>query len=176
MNCCKRYGQLTLLVLLCVALLTLGGTTMGLGAQLVKERARPTEVITEYIEIPVGGVMPYYHSIEMSHEERELLADIVFLESGNQSLTGQRCVVEVVFNRVLSPLFPNTVRGVLSQPNQFSTYKNIGIAKPTMEQYQAIDMTLAASEPILPGETLYFATSVANGTLYEQIGDHYFCT
>lgn len=175
MSCCKRCGRASI-VLLSVALLTLGLTTIGLGANLAKARNTPPEIITEYIEVPVGGVMPYYHSIDMSHEERELLAKIVFLESGNQSLTGQRCVVEVVLNRVLSPLFPNTVRGVLSQPNQFSTYKNVGIAKPTMEQYQAIDVTLVTSEPILPGETLYFATSVANGTLYEQIGDHYFCT
>lgn len=147
-----------------------------MGQYVVDLHSRPTEVVWEYVEVPVEGVMPFYNGVGMSNEEREMLAKIVFLEAGNQSMTGQRCVVEVVLNRVLHPSFPDTVEGVLSQPGQFSTYKNISIAKPRPEQYEAIDIVLASSEPILPVNTVFFATTVANGTLYEKIGGHYFCT
>ena len=157
-----------------LACLSIAVTLMG--QYIVDLHRRPTEVIWEYVEVPVEGVMPFYNEIGMSNEERDMLAKIVFLEAGNQSMTGQRCVVEVVFNRMMHPSYPDTVSGVLSQSGQFSTYKNIGIAKPTQEQYDAIDIVLASSEPILPSDTVFFATSVANGTLYERIGGHYFCT
>jgi N-acetylmuramoyl-L-alanine amidase len=112
----------------------------------------------------------------MTVEEYHLLAAIVYLEAGNQSATGQRAVVEVVFNRVLDPRFPSTVKGVLSQsdPVQFSTWKNRANAQPTQEQYDAIDATLLTTEPILLPEVLYFASVDMNRTRYERIGNHNF--
>lgn len=174
-NCvCKQPKRLVGALL--AALLCLGITVACMGHYIVDLHSRPTEVIWEYVEVPVEGVMPFYNEISMSNEERDMLAKIVFLEAGNQSMTGQRCVVEVVFNRMMHPDYPDTVSGVLSQRGQFSTYKNLAIAKPGPEQYEAIDIVLASSEPILPVNTVFFATSVANGTLYEKIGGHYFCT
>lgn len=146
----------------------------------VKVEEEPTiiyETVTEYIEVDTG-LIPYYQKIadEMTVEEYHLLAAIVDLEAGNQSATGQRAVVEVVFNRVLDPRFPNTVKGVLSQadPVQFSTWKNRANAQPTQEQYDAIDATLLTTEPILLPEVLYFASVDMNRTRYERIGNHNF--
>ena len=50
------------------------------------------------------------------------LSRVIYREAGNQGLDGQMAVGNVVLNRVASPLFPNTVEGVLAQKNQFSTY------------------------------------------------------
>lgn len=160
---------------LCIAIVFLSIAIAVMGQYVVEAQTRPPEVIIEYAEVPVEGVMPFYNSIGMNYEERDMLAKIVYLEAGNQSMTGQRCVVEVVFNRMMHPAFPDTVSGVLSQPGQFSTYKNLDLAKPSPEQYEAIDIVLASSEPILPVDTIFFATSVANGKMYEKIGGHYFC-
>ncbi|MEG0756706.1 MAG: cell wall hydrolase, partial [Oscillospiraceae bacterium] len=49
----------------------------------------------------------------------DLLARVIYHESGNQPLTGQIAVGNVLLNRVNSPIFPNTVKGVVFQPNQF---------------------------------------------------------
>ncbi|MEG2959522.1 MAG: cell wall hydrolase, partial [Oscillospiraceae bacterium] len=49
----------------------------------------------------------------------DLLARVIYHESGNQPLTGQIAVGNVILNRVASPIFPNTVKDVVFQPNQF---------------------------------------------------------
>lgn len=135
------------------------------------------------VEVPVECHLPhhtlYYEAVgaAMTEEEYHLLAKIVYLESGNQSLLGQRAVVEVVFNRVLDPRFPDNITDVIYQTNpvQFDTVKLLDKAAPTQEQYDAIDAVLAETVPILPADTIYFATYEANGKTYEKIGAHYFC-
>lgn len=51
-----------------------------------------------------------------------LLCNIVGHESGSDWITtyDKAKVVEVVMNRVKSPLYPDTIYGVITQPNQFS--------------------------------------------------------
>lgn len=65
-----------------------------------------------------------YQSIEISDEEADLLNRITAAESQTQNMPGRRAVVEVILNRVISPNWPNTVKGVLSQPGQFSSWKH----------------------------------------------------
>ena len=57
------------------------------------------------------------------------LSRVIYAESGNQPLEGQMSVGNVVLNRVSNPIYPNTVLGVLSQKNQFSTYRGGKLAK-----------------------------------------------
>ena len=88
-----------------------------------------------------------YVNIDMTDEELEELAEILFLEAGNQSAEGQQAVVEVVFNRVLHSGFPDTVHDVLHQGEgtdvpQFSTISLLGTVTPTQAQYDAINEAL----------------------------------
>lgn len=48
------------------------------------------------------------------------LSHIIYAESGNQPMLGKIAVGNVVMNRVASPKFPNTIKAVLFQKNQFS--------------------------------------------------------
>ena len=59
------------------------------------------------------------------------LSRVIFAESGNQPLEGKMAVGNVVLNRVASPIFPNSVHGVLAQKSQFSTYKGGKLANRT---------------------------------------------
>lgn len=141
------------------------------------------QVVTEYIyqEIPCqqDHITAYYSEIanSLTKEDIDLIAKITYLEAGNQSLTGQRAVVEVILNRVLSPKFPNTVKEVIYQDNpvQFSTAKRASQATPSDTQYLAIEMTLKEVNPILEQDVLFFSTHENWREVYEQIGDHYFC-
>lgn len=135
----------------------------------------------EYISVPCQKhhSEPYYKAVSerITQEERDLVAEIVYLEAGNQSLTGQRAVAEVIFNRVLSDKFPDTVTEVIFQKNpiQFSTASSLHKAAPTEEQYRAVEITLSTTDPVLPPDVLFFSTCSNWRTTYEQIGDHYFC-
>lgn len=133
--------------------------------------------MTEYVEVPVEvpADNAFYKSISLTDSEKDLLACILFLEAGNQSITGQRAVVEVIFNRILDPRFPNDLTSVIFAQNQFTTVNSLHRAAPTDTQYAVIEMVLQESVPVLPENVVYFATTPANGTLYEKIGGHCFC-
>ena len=66
------------------------------------------------------------------------LSRVIYAESGNQPLSGKMAVGNVVMNRVANPAFPNTVKEVLAQKNQFSTYKNGKLANRTPNESSII--------------------------------------
>ena len=65
-----------------------------------------------------------YAELPISDYEHTLLCNVVAREYGSDwvSVYDKACVVATVMNRVNSPQFPNTIEGVLTQPNQFSGY------------------------------------------------------
>ena len=81
--------------------------------QLLEAELEDTAQVNSAEERPARAAR--YINIEMTEEELNELAAVVFLEAGNQSAEGQQAVVEVVFNRVLHSAFPDTVHDVLHQ-------------------------------------------------------------
>ena len=59
------------------------------------------------------------------------LSRIISAESRGEPLEGQIAVGNVVMNRLANPIFPDTIKEVLAQKNQFSTYKNGRLANRT---------------------------------------------
>lgn len=120
----------------------------------------PGEPVVVYIEKEPepDTCVPYYAEIanSITAEEIDLLAKVTYLEAGNQSLIGQRAVVEVVLNRVMDDKFPDTIMEVLYQPGQFTTAPRLAAADPTEEQYRAVELTLGTSTPILEPYVLFF--------------------
>lgn len=113
--------------------------------------------------------------IVLSDEDRIVLAQIVYLESGNQSNEGQQAVVEVVFNRVVDPAFANTVIGVLSQRGQFTTWKSRGRAPIDPRVLMNISIVENGGSYILPFNTVYFSRGAQNRRIQCRIGGHVFC-
>ena len=62
--------------------------------------------------------------VYLTDRERQLMAQLVHAEAGNESYDIKRLVVDVVFNRVDSPIFPNTIEEVIYQRRQFSVVRN----------------------------------------------------
>ena len=120
-----------------------------------------------------------YVYIDMTDEELEELAEILFLEAGNQSAEGQQAVVEVVFNRVLHSGFPDTVHDVLHQGErtdvpQFSTISQLGTVMPTQAQYDAINEALYG-DTLTDPDVVFFSRNGENDRVWRKIGDHVFC-
>ena len=114
-----------------------------------------------------------YSGISISEEEYELLAKIVYLEARGECAEGQQAVVEVIFNRVLDPRFPDTVEGVIYAAGQFCTVPMLDSAYPNEAQYAAIEAAIE-SEGIV-GDAIYFATRPLTKDCVREIGCHYFC-
>ena len=117
-----------------------------------------------------------YSGITISDEEYIELCQIVAAEAQTQSLEGQKAVVEVIFNRVLSPEYPNTVHGVLSQKGQFATWRmrNAKWVEP-YRAVEAIAAVVANGRTVLPDTSyVYFDTRGINGRRHIKIQDHWF--
>lgn len=103
----------------------------------------------------------------ISENDYILLCNAVAHEAGSDwiDIYSKANVVEVIMNRVYSPLFPNSVYEVLAQPYQFEgseTYTGLGYYS-----YQVTDSVKAAVD-------LYFSepSSFLQGYLY-FFGDGY---
>ena len=115
--------------------------------------------------------------IQLTEEEIDLLAKILWVEARGESELGQEAVVEVIFNRIVSEEFPDTLYDVLSQknPTQFASWKLRDKAEPTEKEYASIHAVLEGETSVLKEETIYFATKKLTRNLDVEIGGHYFC-
>lgn len=106
-------------------LVPLSALVKAFDAQLYWERETGvTSVVTGSGALESGDT--FYPSDELFWMSR-----VVFAESGNEPVKGQMGVAMVVYTRVADPRYPDTVLGVLSQQNQFSTYRNGNLANRT---------------------------------------------
>ena len=109
-----------------------------------------------------------------------LLAATIEAEAGNQSYLGKQAVASVVMNRVKSSHFPNTIYGVITQKQQFASYRS-GMVDAYIEKGPSddcIEIAQAAIDGERVGDWLFFMTvpyaDYYGITGYEVIGDHAF--
>lgn len=168
-----------------------------LWASVTTAPATMTVVDAEYEPIPTGPVtasinpVPLVHttttipvdtepqtsryaSIYLSDEDVDLLARIIWLEARGECFEGQQAVAEVVFNRMLSDAFPDSLYDVIYQDGQFTTAYRVKEATPGETQYRAIYEALTGTN-VLPVEVVFFATTPENDNVWGTIGGHTFC-
>lgn len=140
---------------------------------------QPVSGVFDQIE-PVAPVQPDPVDIEEEEywDSLELLAICVEAEAGNQGLQGKRLVADVILNRAedTSGQWPDTISGVISQKNQFTSYWDGGMAdiwEPSEETYQAVKMEV--EQRGYPG-IYYFREGQWSdyGTPWRKTGAHYF--
>lgn len=121
-------------------------------------------------------------TIFISEYDKNLMAQIVYLESRGEPYEGKVAVASVILNRVLNPKFPNSVYEVVFQPNAFSCILNGQInASPTIDCYQAVYDALNGIDPtnkalFFYNPTIATCSWMKNSTKSDiiQIGQHVF--
>ena len=108
-------------------------------------------------------------AISVSESDYILLCNAVGHEAGanNISAVEKAKVVEVIMNRVNSPLYPDTIYGVLTQRYQFSgssTYVDLGTYshKVTDLVRESVDLYLNHPEQFSEGYTGFYGDGVRN--------------
>lgn len=120
---------------------------------------------------------------EVKFDELMLVSKIIYAEAGSVWLDDdwKMCVGEVVFNRVASPEFPNTIKEVLEQPGQYyganSRYFNNLI--PT-ERCVLAAMRLFNGERLMEPSVVFQANFKQGGGTHTAVYDKhlgwtYFC-
>lgn len=115
-------------------------------------------------------------NINFTAGDLDMMAAIIECEAGGESYTGKVAVGAVVMNRVKSPLFPDTVAGVIYQSKQFSPVGSgrfaIVLARGANQScYQAAQEAMAGATPV--GNCVFFRTPIP-GLTGIQIGGHIF--
>lgn len=120
---------------------------------------------------------------QIEEEERlgdmELIAQLVEAEAGNQPFEGKCLVVDVVLNRLESPLYPNTVEEVIYQPGQFSVIKNGAFDKAAWHMQDSDFAAVAVEYEIHKNkDVLYFnnCSKVSGTGTPFKVGGHWFNT
>ena len=142
------------------------------GAWAFDKSAMPEEPFLYYEEDLRGE--PRYPDIQLTFEERQLLARLVWVEAQGECAEGQQAVAEVVLNRMASPNFGNTLKGVIYAEGQFRSVPYLEKAEPYQAQYDAIERAIYGPY-ILPEDVVHFATFRTNDNVWGEIGGHIFC-
>lgn len=74
--------------------------------------------------VAVADVVTIESEPKMSREDIELIALLTMAEAEGECEEGKRLVIDTVLNRVDSDEFPNTVKDVIYQKNQFTSMWN----------------------------------------------------
>ena len=108
-----------------------------------------------------------------SAAEIYLVAQLVSRESG-KDMDGYRAVANVVYNRVMSSKFPNTVEGVVFQSGQFSPADDeakLRAVTPSSDVVKAVEEVFGGST-LLPSNVLFFR-SASKGTSWTSSRTYY---
>lgn len=115
-----------------------------------------------------------YPGVELTLEEQNLLARMIWVEAQGESFEGQQAVAEVVLNRLVSGKFQSTIKGVIYADNQFRSVPFLEDAEPTSIQYEALERALEGPY-VLDEGVVHFATYPVNDNVWGKIGGHVFC-
>jgi len=143
------------------------------GAWIYDKSVMPDEPFIYKEEKPVKEESRY-PDIELTAEERNLLARVVWVEARGESFEGQQAVAEIVFNRLSSGNFGETLSNVIYGEGQFRSVPYLEDAEPIQTQYDAIESALYGPS-VLPLDVYYFATTPTNANVWGKIGGHIFC-
>ncbi len=142
------------------------------GAWIYDKDAMPEEPFLYSEPVPVRGEPRY--GIELTWEQMQLIAKVVWVESRGESKQGQQAVAEVILNRLVSDKFPDNLNDVIYAENQFRSAKFLKDAEPYQLQYEAIENALYGPY-VLPKDVYYFATTPKTEKVWGKIGGHIFC-
>ena len=120
-----------------------------------------------------------YESVMLTDSDITYAALCAYHEARGESFEGIRAVVEVIFNRILSEEFPNSVDKVVFQQGQFDCASYLTSANITEPDrltvcYDAVNYVLHNDDYMLDSDYGYFKSTPYTSCSYIQIGNHYF--
>ena len=140
----------------------------------VAEEKTDVIVVDEEVIYEENSVEPNpYACLELTFEEKELLACMAYNESRGEPFEGQIAVIQVALNRYMHEAYSGSISDILLAPYQFSVGSTY-----TEEQMNAVEAALAG-DPVLDLNTdvVYFSTGgLTYDTYYCTIGGHVFRT
>lgn len=153
------------------------------------QETKPVEIVVEKQEIPVEVPkvqertidIPELEVIEepveplMSNEDIELIALVTMAEAEGEPEEGKRLVIDTILNRVDSEHFPDTVKEVVYQKNQFTSMWNGRVDRCYVNE-DICQLVREELQERTNHETVFFMVGKFGkyGEPLFQVGNHYF--
>jgi N-acetylmuramoyl-L-alanine amidase len=97
-------------------------------------------LVGQTLKLPTNEVNVEVNKAGITGSERDLMARLVRAEAEGEPYAGKVAVATVIFNRVASDQFPDTIKEVIYQSRQFTPVSNGAINTPaTAEDFKAVD-------------------------------------
>lgn len=115
-----------------------------------------------------------YPGIELTQEEKDLMAKLLCMEAESEPFEGQQAIAEVILNRLAAGNFQSSIKSIIYAEGQFTSANRLYLAEPTHIQYEAIDRAYHGPY-VLPKDVVFFSTGKVNDNVWGTIGSHTFC-
>lgn len=163
-------------------------TVSSKGVVTVLKAGKATITVTSNSDNSVFATINITGKNRYTKKQLRLMSAIIYSEAGGQSYAGKKAVGIVVMNRVRSSWYPNTLKGVIYQPYQFSPARNGSLDRAlslydeggiNSECIKAAKATLNGDTTVtVNGESInmsdYYSFSGKVSGYRLQIGDHQF--
>lgn len=121
------------------------------------EVVKEVEVIKEMpVEVKVEVEPTYAYNV--TSEEREMLARLVYLEANVENLDCQKAIVSTVMNRLENGRWGDSVEDVIYAKSQFSPAYLIDSTTPNNINYEAVDYVLKNGSTV-PSHVMFFRSN-----------------
>lgn len=154
-------------------------TTIEIRAESLSERQKEATTVYQAKE---SKRPKFSYSKDWGADDSYLLAKIAMAEAEGETVEGKALVILVVLNRVWSDEFPNTIRDVIYQDNQFSPVASgrFDAVEPDADCWTAVESVMTAQYDYSEG-ALYFESCKnadnwhsRNLEFLYQVGNHKF--
>lgn len=105
-----------------------------------------------------------------SADELLLIAQVVQEESKGSGVEARAAVANVIYNRIASSRFPDSVSGVIFQKNQFTVARDedkLRAVVPVSKTIEAVNQIFVNGDCFMPEDVLYFRSS-SKGTSWDK--------
>lgn len=183
------YRRLTVWCLVCILIGFVFGLIVGINnsthAEFVEDTAIETTRVVYTVEEttttkpattkPTTTKTPEPETKPIIYDDVELIALCTMGEAEGESEYGQRLVIDTILNRVDSKHFPNTIKGVIYQPNQFEAMWNGRIDRCTVTD-EMRQLVIEEMESRTNYDVVFFQQNKYSpyGTPLFKEGCHYF--
>ena len=132
--------------------------------------AEPTKQPESNSNSTVSGNNYFSSGGGYSADELLLIAQVVQEETKGNDVESRAAVANVIYNRIASSKFPNSVEGVIFQKSQFTVAddeEELRSVVPTSSTIEAVNKIFVNGERFLPEGVLYFRSS-SKGTSWSK--------
>lgn len=135
------------------------------------------ETVVSHVQTEENKPQPHKNKYlyTLTKEEYELISKLVISEAGNETDDTKRLVIDVVLNRLDSVYFPNSIKEVIYQKNQFASVTNgdINQIESTVDVKSLIDEEIKVK---ISKDVIYFNRGKYGkyGTPFFKSGNLYF--